>query len=135
MVATKKKSVDISNGVGKRKTSVASVHMREGSKKIFVNGKELDKYFTSSLDVEMIQEPLKVANLDSYDFFAFVKGGGISGQAGAVRHGIARALLAHNEDLRTGLKAEGLLKRDPRKKERKKYGRKKARKGFQFSKR
>ena len=135
MVDTKKKDIDVSGAVGKRKSSVASVHMREGSKKIFVNSKELDKYFPNPLQVEMIQEPLKIAKIDGYDFFAFVKGGGISGQAGAVRHAIARALVAHNEDLRASLKSEGLLKRDPRRKERKKYGRKKARKSFQFSKR
>ena len=135
MVATKKKIKDIANAVGKRKTSVASVHMREGSSKIFVNGKQLSEYFTSALIVDMIQEPLKVSNIDGYDFFTFVKGGGISGQAGAVRHAIARALVTYNEELRSSLKGEGFLKRDPRKKERKKYGRKKARKGFQFSKR
>lgn len=135
MTVIKKKNVDVSVGVGKRKTSVASVHMREGSKKIFVNGKPLDQYFTSSIAVDMIQEPLKIANVESFDFFTFVKGGGISGQAGAVRHAISRALLAFNEELRSDLKSEGLLERDSRKKERKKYGRKKARKGFQFSKR
>ena len=122
--------------VGRRKTSVARVILRNGNGKVTVNGKEFEKVFPMLLNREDILTPLKVTETEgSYDIIVNVNGGGNSGQAGAVRLGIARALVAINPDFRKDLKPDGLLTRDPRMVERKKPGRPKARKRFQFSKR
>ncbi len=122
--------------VGRRKTSVARVILRSGSGKITVNDKEFEKAFPMLLNREDILNPLKVTETEgSYDIFVRVNGGGTTGQAGAVKLGIARALISINPDYRKDLKPEGFLTRDPRMVERKKPGRPKARKRFQFSKR
>ncbi len=122
--------------VGRRKQSVARVRMTPGSGKIVVNGKEMLDYFKRETLLMDIMQPLEVTeNVDSFDFRIRVNGGGLSGQAGAVRLGIARALVAYSEDFRPALKREGFMTRDPRETERKKYGLAKARKRFQFSKR
>jgi len=121
---------------GRRKTSVARVVMKAGSGNITVNKKPADTYFPRETLRMVIRQPIELAGLTGkYDFSATVTGGGLSGQAGAVRHGIARAIVDMNSDLRPRLKKEGFLRRDPREKERKKYGLKGARKRFQFSKR
>ncbi len=122
--------------VGRRKTSVARVYLRNGSGKVTVNHGEFEKHFQLDVHREDILSPLKVTdNLGKYDVFINVRGGGIMGQSEAARLGIARALVEINPDYRPTLKSEGLLKRDPRMVERKKYGQPKARKRFQFSKR
>jgi len=122
--------------VGRRKTSVARVILRNGNGKITINGKEFEKAFPQLLSREDILNPLKVTETaGSYDVIANVQGGGTTGQAQAVRLGIARALIAINPEFRPALKVEGFLTRDPRMVERKKYGQPKARKRFQFSKR
>lgn len=121
---------------GRRKTAVASIRMREGKGAIDVNGRKLDEYFPLELQRKNILAPFeKVGGHKSYDLIIRVKGGGPEGQAIAVRHGIARALVSQDEGLRHDLKSLGFLTRDPRKRERKKYGRAGARKRFQFSKR
>ena len=123
-------------GTGRRKESVARVRLIEGSGKIIVNGRPMEDYFRLRTLHMIINQPLETAGVkDKYDVVVNVYGGGVSGQAGAVRHGIARALLKVNPDYRPGLKKAGFLTRDPRMKERKKYGIKKARKAPQFSKR
>ncbi len=122
--------------VGRRKTSVARVILRNGNGKITVNGKEFEDAFPQLLNREDILNPLKVTETSgSYDVIVNVQGGGTTGQAQAVRLGIARALIAINPEFRPALKIEGFLTRDPRMVERKKYGHPKARKRFQFSKR
>jgi small subunit ribosomal protein S9 len=122
--------------VGRRKTSVARVILRSGSGKITVNGKEFEKAFPELLSREDILNPFKVTETaGTYDVFVNVQGGGTTGQAQAVRLGIARALVNINPEFRPALKIEGFLTRDPRMVERKKYGQPKARKRFQFSKR
>jgi small subunit ribosomal protein S9 len=122
--------------IGRRKTSVARVILRNGNGKITVNGKEFENAFPQLLSREDILNPFKVTEtLGSYDVLVNVQGGGTTGQAQAIRLGIARALSEMNPDLRPALKKEGFLTRDPRMVERKKYGRPKARKRFQFSKR
>jgi small subunit ribosomal protein S9 len=122
--------------VGRRKTSVARVILRNGSGKITVNGKEFEQAFPQILSREDILMPLKVTESEGkFDILINVNGGGTTGQAQAIRLGIARALIDNNPDLRPALKKDGLLTRDPRMVERKKYGRPKARKRFQFSKR
>ncbi|GBE02635.1 30S ribosomal protein S9 [bacterium BMS3Bbin06] len=121
---------------GRRKTSVARVILRPGSGKIEVNRKEVGRYFPRETLQMIVRQPLELVGMhNKLDVKASVKGGGLSGQAGAVRHGIARALTVVDSDLRPKLKKEGLLTRDPRMKERKKYGLAGARKRFQFSKR
>lgn len=121
---------------GRRKSAVASVRLRDGKGNFEINGKTLEEYFPLKLLQDYVKAPLKKADLlDNFNWKINVKGGGISGQAGAVRHGISRALVQHNEERRHTLKEDGFLTRDPRRKERKKYGHKKARKSFQFSKR
>ncbi len=121
---------------GRRKTSVASVRMRSGSGKIDVNGRSFETYFPLELQRSTILAPMKEAGVSGhYDMIIRVKGGGIEGQAIAIRLGIARALLENDERLHGSFKTSGYLTRDPRKKERKKYGRAGARKRFQFSKR
>ena len=124
-------------GTGRRKKSIARVRLVEGKGNITVNDKTLDEYFGTEVLKVIVKQPLVATNtLDKYDVVAKVTGGGISGQAGAVRHGIARALLeANGTEYRPTLKAAGFLTRDARMKERKKYGLKKARKAPQFSKR
>ena len=122
---------------GRRKCAIAVVKLVKGKGRIFVNGKKLADYIGNMPSVEMmIYRPLVLTeNQDKYDIRAKVVGGGIVAQASAIRHGISRALLKSNEEYKNVLKAEGLLTRDARVKERKKYGRKRARKRFQFSKR
>lgn len=124
------------NATGRRKTSVARVTIKPGDGQIIINKKPADVYFPGETLMMMIRQPIEIAGLTGkYNIIATVKGGGLSGQAGAVRHGIARAIVEMNSDLRLRLKKEGFLTRDPREKERKKYGQKGARKRFQFSKR
>jgi small subunit ribosomal protein S9 len=121
---------------GRRKTSVARVRMVAGSGKIDINGRSFEEYFPTAPLQNTVLQPLQtVKQVNAYDIFVNATGGGASGQAGAVRLAIARALLQVDNDLRTGLKADGLLRRDPRMKERKKSGQPGARKRFQFSKR
>ncbi|MBI4685942.1 MAG: 30S ribosomal protein S9 [Nitrospirae bacterium] len=122
--------------IGRRKTSKARVIMSPGSGQITVNEKSISAYFPRETLQMMIRQPLELAGMTGkYDITAKVEGGGPSGQAGALRHGIARALVSMDNDLKLKLKKEGFLTRDPREKERKKYGQKGARKRFQFSKR
>lgn len=122
--------------VGRRKTSVARVILKNGSGKVTVNDREFEDYFPQLLSREDILAPFKVTQTEGkYDVFVNVDGGGTTGQAQAIRLGISRALIDINPDFRPALKAEGFLRRDPRMVERKKYGRPKARKRFQFSKR
>ncbi len=123
-------------GTGRRKCSVARVRLTTGSGKITVNGEELDKYFDIDTYITIVKQPLVVTDtLTSVDITANIYGGGKSGQAGAIRHGITRALIEFRPELRPELKKVGLITRDARKKERKKYGLKKARRAPQFSKR
>ena len=129
-------NTNFKHATGRRKTSVASVRISSGKGKISINGKTLDEYFgRETLRIYAVQ-PLKAAEREGrYDVFANVKGGGTAGQAGALRHGIAKALTLAEEQLRLPLKQQGFLTRDPRMKERKKYGQRGARARFQFSKR
>jgi small subunit ribosomal protein S9 len=123
-------------GTGRRKKSIARVYLRPGEGKYKVNGRELDAYFMTPAMRAMVRHPLQVVELaEKFDVLINVNGGGNNGQAGAARHGISRALLRFNPELRGTLKKMGFLTRDPRAKERKKYGQKGARKRFQFSKR
>ena len=124
-------------GTGRRKSSVARVHVfPEGSGKITINNRTIDNYFGLDTLKFIVRQPLALTNtLDKVDIVATVQGGGFTGQAGAIRHGIARALLKVNEEYRAELKKAGFLTRDPRMKERKKYGLKAARRAPQFSKR
>jgi len=125
-----------SYATGRRKDAVARVWIKPGSGKILVNGRDQDVYFARPTLRLVINQPFQVAGRDgAYDVICTVKGGGLSGQAGAVKHGIAQALSKFEPALRTAVKAAGFLTRDPRVVERKKYGRAKARKSFQFSKR
>ena len=124
------------DATGRRKSSVARVRLVPGEGNITINDRELTKYFGSKTLELIVRQPLEATEtLDKYDVLANVDGGGISGQAGAIRHGIARALLKIDEEFRPVLKKAGLLTRDPREKERRKYGLKKARKASQYSKR
>ncbi len=123
-------------GTGKRKTSVARVILRPGDGKTWINGRSLEEYFPRALHQRMVRAPLEVAGAEtSYDLRIRVHGGGVSGQAGAVRHGIARALVEADPEVRIPLKRQGFLTRDARIVERKKAGLHKARKAPQFSKR
>lgn len=123
-------------GTGRRKTSVARVRLVPGNGKIVVNKRDFEDYFAYDTLKELAKAPLEVTDtLDKYDVIAIIQGGGFTGQAGALRHGIARALVESDEELKPILKKEGFLTRDSRMKERYKYGRKKARKAPQFSKR
>ncbi len=122
--------------VGRRKESVARVILRTGSGKVTINKREFEDFFKQKEHRDDVELPLKITEtLGKYDIFVNARGGGVSGQAEAVRLGIARALVQINPDFRPSLKVEGLLRRDPRMVERKKYGQPKARKKFQFSKR
>lgn len=123
-------------GTGRRKSSIARVRLVEGSGKITINGKDIDEFFGLETLKVIVRQPLTVTNTtDKYDVICSVQGGGFTGQAGAIRHGVARALNEANSEFRPALKTNGFLTRDPRMKERKKYGLKKARKAPQFSKR
>jgi small subunit ribosomal protein S9 len=123
-------------GTGRRKTSTARVYLRPGSGSIQVNKREFNNYFPNEALQMIIRQPLRLTEtVDKFDILVNVDGGGTAGQAGAVRHGITRALMEFNSDLRPTLKKAGLITRDPRQKERKKYGQKGARARFQFSKR
>ena len=123
-------------GTGRRKSSIARVRLVEGSGKITINGKDIDEFFGLETLKVIVRQPLTVTNTtDKYDVICSVQGGGFTGQAGAIRHGIARALNEANSEFRPALKSNGFLTRDPRMKERKKYGLKKARKAPQCSKR
>ncbi|MCK5140536.1 MAG: 30S ribosomal protein S9, partial [Thermodesulfovibrionia bacterium] len=122
------------NSTGKRKSSIARTTIKQGKGEIYINNKPLDKYFPSETLKMIVKHPLAtLAVTEKYNISVKVNGGGVCGQAGAIRHSIARALVELNPDFRGKLKKEGLLTRDPRVKERKKYGRKGARKRFQFS--
>ena len=123
-------------GTGRRKESIARVRVMPGKGEVTVNGKNLDEYFGSDILKVIVNQPFAVTNtVGKYDVIVKVVGGGYTGQAGAIRHGISRALLEANSEFRPALKSNGFLTRDPRMKERKKYGLKKARKAPQFSKR
>ena len=125
-----------SYATGKRKDAVARVWIKPGSGKVTVNGKDQDVYFARPVLQMILRQPFEVAGVDGqFDVMATVKGGGLSGQAGAVKHGISKALQLFDPSLRASLKAAGFLTRDSRVVERKKYGKAKARKSFQFSKR
>ncbi len=129
-------NMDIINTVGRRKTSVARLYMRPGKGSFVINGKELDKYFASELLRLIVEQPLKLVDASStFDFKVNIYGGGLKGQAEAIRLAVSRALVKNDEETRVVLKKEGFLTRDPRMVERKKYGRRKARRAFQWVKR
>ncbi len=123
-------------GTGKRKSSIARVWLKPGTGKITVNSKSLDDYFGRETSKMVVRQPLELTeNVDKFDIYVTVRGGGDSGQAGAIKHGITKALLEADNELRATLKKAGFITRDSRVKERKKYGKAAARKSFQFSKR
>lgn len=123
-------------GTGRRKSSVARVRVYNGTGKVIINDREIDDYFGLETLKLIVRQPLTLSNVEGkFDIVVRVNGGGVSGQAGAIRHGISRALLLYDENLRAALKKAGFLTRDPRMKERKKYGLKAARRAPQFSKR
>tara|TARA_B110000967_G_scaffold163288_1_gene170148 strand:- start:48 stop:491 length:444 start_codon:yes stop_codon:yes gene_type:complete len=127
---------DSKYATGRRKRSIAKVWVKKGSGMIHVNGQVMNEYFKRPVHQIIVMRPLELSNVaTAYDVRASVKGGGHSGQAGAIIHGISRALVLHDENLKSALKKEKLTTRDSRVVERKKYGRKKARRSFQFSKR
>ncbi len=131
-----KKVVDLGHGVGRRKTSVARVYLREGDGKIVINGRDIEAYFGSPMLSFIAKQPLQATDtVTKFDILINVVGGGPSGQAGAIRHGISRALVAHDEAYRPVLHTSGFMTRDSRMIERKKYGQPGARRKFQFSKR
>ncbi len=132
----KRDALGRSYATGKRKDAVARVWIKPGSGKVTVNGKELNTYFARPVLQMVLNQPFEVAGVEGeFDVMATVKGGGLSGQAGAVKHGISKALQFYEPSLRAPLKAAGFLTRDSRVVERKKYGKRKARRSFQFSKR
>ena len=129
-------NMDYISTVGRRKTSVARLYMKPGKGLFTVNGKDLDKYFSSELLRLIVEQPLKLVDaLKSFDFKVNIHGGGMKGQAEALRLAVARALVKNDDEIRSVLKKEGFLTRDPRMVERKKYGRRKARRAFQGVKR
>ncbi|MDD3942114.1 MAG: 30S ribosomal protein S9 [Sphaerochaetaceae bacterium] len=133
---SEKQNVNLGLGTGRRKTAVARVYLRDGEGKITINGRNVDEYFGNPLYVYMVKQPLDVTdNLAKFDLVINVSGGGPTGQAGACRHGIARALCEYDEANRPALHANGFMTRDSRMVERKKYGQPGARRKFQFSKR
>ena len=133
---TKLNFVDSKYATGRRKRSIAKVWVKKGSGNVHVNGMKMNDYFKRPVHQIIVMRPLELTNIStSYDVRASVKGGGLSGQAGAIIHGISRALVLHDETLKSTLKKEKLTTRDSRVVERKKYGRAKARRSFQFSKR
>jgi len=123
------------NAVGRRKSAVARVRLVAGDGKIIINGRDIENYFGYETLKMTVRQPLVLTKVSGYDIMVNVNGGGFTGQAGAIRHGISRALCKANPDLRGDLKKAGFLTRDPRMKERKKYGLKAARRAPQFSKR
>lgn len=124
------------SATGRRKRAVARVRLVPGDGKVMVNNRPYDEYFHRDTQLLIVRQPLDNTNtLGKFNVFARIYGGGVSGQAGALRHGIARALLRFDENLRGSLRKGGFLTRDPREKESKKYGRKRARRGFQWTKR
>ena len=132
----KRDSLGRSYATGKRKDAVARVWIRPGSGRVMVNGREMSVYFARPVLQMVLRQPFEIASVTGqFDVMATVKGGGLSGQAGAVKHGISKALQLYEPSLRGVLKAAGFLTRDSRVVERKKYGRRKARRSFQFSKR
>jgi small subunit ribosomal protein S9 len=134
--STTKRPAPLSQTTGRRKAAVARVRIRPGQGTITVNRRAIEDYFTSATHRMIVTEPLRVANItDTYDIDATIDGGGVSGQAGALRLGIARSIVVVDPELRPSLKKAGLLTRDAREKESKKYGLKKARKAPQYSKR
>lgn len=138
MAAKKKdeKNINLGQGTGRRKTAVARVYLREGDGKITINGRPAEEYFDDPTNIFMLKQPLDVTdNTNKFNLVINVYGGGNTGQAGACRHGIARALVAYNEDNKPALQANGFMTRDSRMVERKKFGQPGARKKFQFSKR
>lgn len=121
---------------GRRKTAVARCWLKSGSGKVTINARPVEQFFGRQTDAMVLRQPLALTEtIDQFDVIATVRGGGTTGQAGAIRHGIARALLSYNPELRKVLKQAGFLTRDSRKKERKKYGQRGARARFQYSKR
>ena len=123
-------------GTGRRKTATARVYLKPGTGRITVNARPVDEFFGRETGRMIVRQPLEVAQLtDKFDIQAHVSGGGITGQAGAIRHGITRALIEYDENLRRPLRAAGFVTRDAREVERKKVGRRKARRGPQYSKR
>jgi len=123
-------------GTGRRKTASAKVFLKPGSGKITVNGRALDEFFGRETGRMMVRQPLELTRTgDRFDIAVSVEGGGVTGQAGAIRHGITRALISYDETLRAPLRAAGFVTRDAREVERKKVGRRKARRGTQYSKR
>jgi small subunit ribosomal protein S9 len=128
--------MEVINAIGRRKSAVARVYLSEGNGEIVINGKDLATYFPSGILQYVVKQPLNQLSVaDKFNVKANLDGGGFTGQAGAIRHGISRALNEANDEFRPALKSNGFLTRDPRMKERKKYGLKKARKAPQFSKR
>ena len=128
--------MEMINAIGRRKSAVARVYVTEGTGKITINGRDIDDYFGLETLKLIVRQPFAVTNTEGkFDIVCTVTGGGVTGQAGAIRHGLSRALLQFDPELRAALKAEGYLTRDPRMKERKKYGLKAARRAPQFSKR
>ncbi len=129
-------STSVYYGTGRRKRATARVYLTPGAGRFMVNDRDLDTFFCRETDKMILKQPLQLTDTEnSFDITVRVRGGGTSGQAGAIKHGISRALLKYNPELRPALKAEGFLTRDARIKERKKYGQKGARARFQFSKR
>lgn len=131
----KKKTINTSLAAGRRKTAVARAYLREGKGQIKINGKTLEDYFPIRLQRDTVVSPLRLCEVENRDIVINVRGGGTQGQMVAIRHAISRALVSEVEERRPALKEAGFLTRDPRKKERKKPGKPKARKSFQFSKR
>ena len=130
------KSINLGHGVGRRKTSVARVYLRDGNGKVTINGKDVAEYFVDAINAAKVVQPFDVTETQGkYDVVITVAGGGICSQAEACRHGLARALVAYDEAYRKVLRQAGYMTRDPRMVERKKYGQKGARRRFQFSKR
>lgn len=129
------KVTNIAQRTGRRKTAVARVHMRQGNGTITVNGRKFNEYFPLELQQEVVRSPIQICGITQQDFVITISGGGLEGQAVAARLGIARCLVKEDEDRRKILKDHGFLTRDPRKRERKKYGKRGARKSTQFSKR
>lgn len=134
-MAVKKNAVAQTLGTGRRKSSVARVRLIKGTGKVIINNKSLEDYFGDGFMRLTVNQPFALLDVNTFDAIVNVNGGGLSGQAGAIRHGIARALVKEDVNFKAELKKAGFLTRDPRMKERKKYGLKKARRAPQFSKR
>lgn len=133
--ATRKKENRPPCGTGRRKSAIARVFLKKGKGEVFVNDKKYNEYFTLEVLQDLVQAPIKLGEKESFDYHVNVRGGGIHAQATAARLAIARTLVGEDESLRTPFKEKGFLTRDPRKRERKKYGLRGARRAFQFSKR